>query len=53
MNLNLSLSLQEVNVVLNALSKLPFDQVAQTIAKIQSQASPQLETAKTAEAASE
>lgn len=50
MNLDLNLSLQETNVVLNALSKLPFDQVAQVITKIQSQASAQLEAAKTEKA---
>ena len=40
----LTLSINEVNLVLTALSKLPFEQVHTVIAKIQSQGSIQLST---------
>lgn len=39
---NLKLTIEEANVILNALGNLPFVQVNQLIAKIQSQAGQQL-----------
>lgn len=42
--LNLSLSLPEINTVLQALSAAPYAQVADLIAKIQMQAQAQLQT---------
>lgn len=41
-NLKIELSLDEVNGVLVALSKLPYDQVADLIVKIRTQAMPQV-----------
>lgn len=42
-NLSLVLNVPEVNAVLAALSKAPYEQVAQLIEKIRSQAIPQLQ----------
>ena len=39
---NLSLKIEEINLVLTALGNLPFIQVNEIIAKIQTQATPQL-----------
>ena len=39
---NLSFKLEEVNLILTALGNLPFIQVHELIAKIQTQATPQL-----------
>ena len=43
--INLTLTLEEVNSVLNALGTQPYAQVQQLIAKIQSQGSTQLQAA--------
>jgi hypothetical protein len=40
--INLSLKIEDVNLVLTALGNLPFIQVHELINKIQSQATPQL-----------
>ena len=40
--INLTLELAEVNVILDALSQLPYAQVSGTITKIMSQGQPQL-----------
>jgi hypothetical protein len=40
--INLSFKLEEVNLILTALSNLPFIQVNELIAKIQTHATPQL-----------
>lgn len=48
MEINLSLSLEEVNGVLQALGTLPFAQVAPLIEKIRGQATPQFEAAQAA-----
>jgi hypothetical protein len=42
--ITLELELDEVNVVLSALGQMPFVQVAGLVAKIQEQASPQVQT---------
>ena len=41
--LTFNLHLDEVNVILQALGRLPFDQVAGMIAKVRSQAEPQVQ----------
>jgi hypothetical protein len=46
--INLQLSLEEVNGVLQALGTLPFAQVAPLIDKIRAQATPQFEAAQAA-----
>lgn len=43
--LNLTLTLEEVNVLLDGLGSQPFKQVHQLIAKIQTQATSQLQSA--------
>lgn len=53
MALKLELELQEVNMVLNSLSKHPFDEVVNLIAKLRSQASTQLAEQSNAEAPAE
>lgn len=53
MALKLELELQEVNMVLNSLSKHPFDEVVNLIAKLRSQASTQLAEQSKAEAPAE
>jgi hypothetical protein len=45
-NLYLHLTLEETNLLLEALGQMPYIQVHQLIAKIQQQASEQLEEAK-------
>lgn len=42
MALNLELELEEVNVILKSLSKHPFEEVVNLIAKVRTQASAQL-----------
>lgn len=42
MALKLELELQEVNMILNSLSKHPFDEVVNLISKVRTQASAQL-----------
>jgi hypothetical protein len=49
--IKLDLEINEVNVVLVALSKLPFEQVIDVITKIRQQADPQVEAIGKAEAA--
>ena len=44
--LKLELSVEEINLVLSSLSKKPFEEVSELIAKIRSQAIPQLEEPK-------
>ena len=43
--INLSLKIEDVNLLLTALGNLPFIQVHELISKIQSQATPQLNDA--------
>lgn len=43
METNLSVTQSEGQLILNALSKMPFEQVAELIFKIQKQASDQME----------
>ena len=45
MEINVSLSMEQLNVVLFALSKQPYDAVAQIIVAIQQQAQPQVQAA--------
>jgi len=42
--ITLELELDEVNGILSALGRMPFAQVADLVAKIQGQASPQVQT---------
>lgn len=44
LELNLTLSVNDVNIVLSALGKLPFEQVSQLIIKLREQAVSQLPT---------
>ena len=48
MEINVSLSMEQLNVVLIALSKQPYDAVAQLIGEIQQQAQPQVQAAQAA-----
>ena len=48
MEINVSLSMEQLNVVLFALSKQPYDAVAQLIGEIQQQAQPQVQAAQAA-----
>ena len=48
MEINVSLSMEQLNVVLYALSKQPYDAVAQLIGEIQQQAQPQVQAAQAA-----
>lgn len=41
-NIQLDLTVEEVNFILNSLGKLPFEQVFQLVGKIQEQANGQL-----------
>jgi hypothetical protein len=43
-NLNFNLTLNETNIILNALGQMPYTQVYQLVQKIQSQASTQLQS---------
>lgn len=48
MNLNITLSLDQLNLVLAALSKLPFETVTDTIAVIRQQGIEQIQAAEAA-----
>jgi hypothetical protein len=48
-NIKLDLTLEQVNVVMQALSKLPFEVVADLITNVRMQAVAQVEAAKQAE----
>ena len=48
MEINVSFSMEQLNVVLFALSKQPYDAVAQLIGEIQQQAQPQAQAAQAA-----
>lgn len=50
-NIQLMLSLEEVNILLNALGNQPYTQIQPLIAKIQTQGSTQLQTAQNKQAA--
>lgn len=50
--LKFELSIDEANLVLAALGKAPFEQVAGLISKLREQAAPQLQAAQTAPAES-
>lgn len=43
--IKLGLDVQDVNIVLVALSKLPYEAVADLIGKVRAQAAPQIESA--------
>ena len=47
--ISLSLTVEQVNLVLAALGNAPYAQVASTIAEIQKQAAPQVQSAPAAE----
>jgi len=51
MEINLQLSLEEVNGILQALGNLPYAQVQPLVDKIRAQATPQFEAAQAAAAA--
>jgi hypothetical protein len=53
MNFNITLTLDQLNLVLAALSKLPFETVTDTIAVIKQQGTEQLKAFETAKAAEE
>lgn len=44
-NINLNLTLAEVNVILTSLGKQPYESVASTLHKVRAQAIPQLQAA--------
>lgn len=48
MEITITLSMEQLNVVLFALSKQPYDAVAQLIGEIQKQAQPQVQAAQAA-----
>ena len=48
MEITVSFSMEQLNVVLFALSKQPYDAVAQIIGEIQQQAQPQVQAAQAA-----
>ncbi len=50
MNFNITLNLDQLNLVLAALSKLPFENVSDTIASIRQQGTAQLQAAEAAKA---
>ena len=52
MNLNITLTLDQLNLVLAALSKLPFEAVSETIATVRQQGTEQLQAAEAAKTAS-
>ena len=52
MNFNITLNLDQLNLVLAALSKLPFEAVAETIATVRQQGTEQLQAAEAAKTAS-
>ena len=49
MNLNLELTLDEVNMILRSLGKHPFDEIAALIGKIKTQGEPQVAAAEAAQ----
>lgn len=51
MVLNIELEVNEVNLILKALGKLPFDESAAVIAKVKTQGESQLKVQSVAEAA--
>ena len=52
MNFNIALTLDQLNLVLAALSKLPFEAVSETIAVVRQQGQEQLQAAEAAKTAS-
>ena len=52
MNFNITLTLDQLNLVLAALSKLPFEAVSETIAVVRQQGQEQLQAAEAAKTAS-
>jgi hypothetical protein len=52
MNFNITLTLDQLNLVLAALSKLPFEAVSETIALVRQQGTEQLQAAEAAKTAS-
>jgi hypothetical protein len=50
MNFNITLNLDQLNLVLAALSKLPFENVSETIALVRQQGTEQLQAAEAAKA---
>ena len=52
MNFNITLNLDQLNLVLAALSKLPFEAVSETIALVRQQGTEQLQAAEAAKTAS-
>jgi len=52
MNFNITLNLDQLNLVLAALSKLPFEAVAETITIVRQQGTEQLQAAEAAKTAS-
>lgn len=51
--INLELSLNEINLILQALGQAPYAQVAELVEKIKGQAIPQVEALPVAESVSE
>jgi len=49
MNLNLELTIDEVNMILRSLGKHPFDEIAALIGKIKAQGEPQVAAAEAAQ----
>lgn len=52
MNFNITLTLDQLNLVLAALSKLPFEAVSETIAVVRQQGQEQLQAAEASKTAS-
>jgi hypothetical protein len=50
MNFNITLNLDQLNLVLAALSKLPFEAVSETIALVRQQGDEQIQAAEAAKA---
>jgi hypothetical protein len=50
MNFNITLTLDQLNLVLAALSKLPFEAVSETIALVRQQGTEQMQAAEAAKA---
>ena len=50
MNFNISLNLDQLNLILAALSKLPFEAVSETIALVRQQGAEQIQAAEAAKA---
>jgi len=49
MNLNLELTIDEVNMILRSLGKHPFEEIANLIGKIKAQGEPQVAAAEAAQ----